>query len=243
MRSFVLLAALLGVGGPLLAQGYSPGNSLGQPPGGVTVLRGQVRIELEPVFALHTDVPVPYPLDSDTARRRALEEASVCFAAMIYGWSFDYEIGERARGIPEEMELTPLGEVAWGDSRLMVTDAQVEDLRFTLWADYRPSEDQIRRLGMWRAGLVRSVQARGYGPLGGPVDSADWHSITKAALEDAARAGVRAMLRGSERNRPKEARGFIALTEFPLYRMDGGRWTASARFRVQITEIIPFAAY
>jgi hypothetical protein len=67
--------------------------------------------------------------------------------------------------------------------------------------------------------------------------------VKKMALEDAARAAIRAMLQGSERNRPKEAHGFISLASFPRYFMDGGRWAVSARFRVQIDEIIPFAVH
>jgi hypothetical protein len=70
-----------------------------------------------------------------------------------------------------------------------------------------------------------------------------WLDYKRQGLEDAARAAVRAMLRGDERNRPKEARGFIALAEFPVYGIDAGRWTAFARFRIDVTEIIPFAAY
>jgi hypothetical protein len=51
------------------------------------------------------------------------------------------------------------------------------------------------------------------------------------------------MLQGGERNRPKEVKGLIALAAFPVFGMDSGRWLVSARFRVDITEIIPFAAY
>jgi hypothetical protein len=81
------------------------------------------------------------------------------------------------------------------------------------------------------------------GPLGGPVETGGWLAIRREALEDAARAAVRAALRGRERNRPKEADGFISLAAFPRYFMDGGHWAASARFRVEITGIVPFAAY
>jgi hypothetical protein len=82
----------------------------------------------------------------------------------------------------------------------------------------------------------------GFGPAS--VDEyPGWLQLKKTALEDAARAALRAMLRGSERNRPKEVIGFISLASFPRYYIDSGRWAASARFRVQITEIIPFAAY
>jgi hypothetical protein len=205
------------------------------------VLRGEVRVDLEPVFALYLDDP--YPLDTRTAHRRALEESAMFFSAMIYGWSFYYDIGEKARGIAEEFELTPLGTIPFGDPGLSATDAEVRDMRLYLWTDYRLSEAQLRRMRAWKSGAIRHAQAIGYGPLGGPAGAADWISIKRAALEDAARAAVRAMLRGNERNRPKEARGFIALSAFPGYWMDTGQWAVSARFRAEITEIIPFAAY
>lgn len=205
------------------------------------VLRGEVWIELEPVYGGYIDKE--YPLDAEAARRRALEESALCYSAMIYGWSFHYDIGERARRIPENFELVPVGSIAFGDPGMRATDVEIRDLRVRLWTDYRLSESQQRRLQVWRTGNTRSAQAVGYGPLGGPLDVSDWLTIKKAALEDAARSAIRTMLRGSERNRPKEASGFISLAAFPNYYIDGGRWAASARFRVQISEIIPFAAY
>ncbi|MDR2100978.1 MAG: hypothetical protein LBP43_00230 [Treponema sp.] len=214
---------------------------LGAPAFAQEVLRGEIQLDLEPVYALYADVP--YPLDTQTAHRRALEEGAMFFSAMIYGWSFHYDIGEKARSISEELDLSPLGTIAFGDPGLFATDAQVRNMRLYLWLDYRLSEAQKRRLAVWKSGMVRSTQATGYGPLGGPVEGSDWLVIKKTALEDAARAAIRGILRGSERNRPKEARGFISLSAFPNYWMDAGQWAASARFRVEITEIIPFAAY
>jgi hypothetical protein len=205
------------------------------------LLRGEVWVDLEPVYARFLDEP--YPLDTQAAHRRALEEAAMFYSAMIYGWSFHYDIGEKARGIAEEFELSPQGSIPWGDPGLLVTDAELRNLRLSVWTDYRLTEPQRRRMILWKSGTVRGVQAYGYGPLGGPVDVSDWIGIKRAALEDAARAAVRAMLRGSERNRPKEARGFISLAAFPLYWIDGGRWAVSARFRVELGEIVPFAAY
>ncbi|MDR2392596.1 MAG: hypothetical protein LBD93_00320 [Treponema sp.] len=205
------------------------------------VLRGEVRIDLEPVYGEYVDVV--YPLDAQSAYRRALEESALMYAAMIYGWSFEYAIGERARGIAEAFELAPLGTIPFGDPGLFVTDAQVRDMRLYLWTDYQLNEAQKRRMGLWKSGKVQTSQAIGHGPLGDPVAIADGLSIKKAALEDAARSAVRAMLRGSERNRPKEVRGYIGLASFPSYWMDAGKWAASARFTVEIKEIIPFGAY
>jgi hypothetical protein len=208
---------------------------------GQEVLRGEVWVELEPVYGAFMDEQ--YPLDMDTAAKRALEEAALFFSAMIYGWSFNYDIGERARGIAETFELEPLGAIPWGDPGLKVTHTGVKNMTLSLWADYRLREDQLRRINAWKTGNIRSAQAIGYGPLGGPVEVTGWFTIKKTAMEDAARAAVRAMLRGSERNRPKEARGFISLAAFPRYFMDSGRWACSARFRVEVREILPFAAY
>jgi hypothetical protein len=89
-------------------------------------------------------------------------------------------------------------------------------------------------------GFPAGDAAAGENAEGRPVD---WIASKRAALEDAAKNGIRALLRGQERNRPKEARGFIALAEFPRYFMSKGRWAVSARFRVEIGEIIPFAVY
>jgi hypothetical protein len=102
-----------------------------------------------------------------------------------------------------------------------------------LWSDYRPDAAQRTRLEKWKAGTVRPAQAYGESPL----------EEKYAALEDAARAAIRAMLRGSERNRPKTVSGFISLAAFPRYWMEKGHWSAMGRFRVEIVTIEPFAAY
>ncbi|AEF83619.1 hypothetical protein TREPR_0459 [Treponema primitia ZAS-2] len=205
------------------------------------VLRGQVWVELEPMPGQFIEDPAPP--DAEALRRRALEEASLFFSAMVYGWAFHYDIGEQARNIPEQLELEPQGVIPWGDPGLFATDTEVRDNRLYMWADFRPSAAQRRRLSTWTSGMYRSAQAVGHGPLGGPVLLADWVTIKQAALEDAARAAIRTMLRGSERQRPKAAEGFISLAEFPVFWRDAGQWAASGRFRVKVEEVIPFAAY
>ena len=205
------------------------------------VIRGEVWVELEPIYGGFVDEK--YPLDLPTAGRRALEEAALFFSAMIYGWSFQYDIGERARQIEENFELTEVASIPFGDPGLEVTDVEVRGLRVRMWTDYHLDESQQRRLSNWRTGTIRNAQGIGYCYMGGPEARAGWLAVRKTALEDAARAAVRGMLQGSERNRPKEAHGFISLATFPSFYIDSGRWAAAARFRVEITEIVPFNAY
>ena len=224
----------------LLIFAFSPVSNLcaqGQHP---YVLRGEVYVDLEPIYTGHIDAE--YPLDIPTASRRALEEAAMFFSAMIYGWSFNYEIGERARQIAENMELTPISEIEFGDPGLQATETEVRDMQLRLWSDYHLNDAQQRRLQVWRTGNIMNAQAIGYSPS--VLDEyPGWLELKKSALEDAARAALRSMLRGSERNRPKEVKGFISLASFPRYYIESGRWATSARFRVQIEEVIPFSAY
>ena len=206
------------------------------------VIRGEVWVDLEPIYG---DRPDPeYPLGTETAGRRALQEAALYFSAMIYGWSFHYEIGERARDIAEDFDVfEPMGRIEWGDPRLIVTEVENRDTVLHIWADYRLSDIQRRRMAIWRTGTIRTAQAVGYCPLAGPSPDSTWPDIRAVVLKDAARAAVRGVLRGDERNRPKEAAGFISLASFPRFYVESGKWTASVRFRVQINEIIPFGAY
>jgi len=206
----------------------------------IFVLRGEVFADLEPIYSGHVDDE--YPLDVPTASRRALEEAAMFYSAMIYGWSFQYEIGEKARQITENLELEPVAEIQFGDPGLRVTDTEIRDMRVRLWTDYHLSEAQQRRMRIWRSGMVRNAQAVGYSPAV-VEEYPGWLALKKAALEDAARIALRTMLRGSERNRPREVTGFISLASFPRYFIESGRWAAAARFRVQIDEIVPFAVY
>jgi len=183
------------------------------------------------------------PLDFSSASIRALEEAAIYYSAMIYGWTFQYDIGERARHIPEEFSLSPVNRIPFGDPGLQVTSVEIQDMQVRLWTDYRMTAAQQRRMQMWQQDNKLSIQGLGYGPLGGPMDISDWKAIKMAALEDTARSALRTALRASERNRPKEVTGYISLATFPRFFFSNGRWAATARFRVELKEIIPFAAY
>ncbi|MCA1949261.1 MAG: hypothetical protein LDL24_01705 [Treponema sp.] len=205
-----------------------------------TVLRGEVRVDLEPVYIQY--IEEPYPLDTKTAQKRALEEAALYFGAMIYGWAYDYEIGEKARAIPEQFELKNQGTIPFGDEKLFATDALLEGSYLFVWMDYRPDPSQERRIKQWKSGTINKVQAIGNGPLAGP-GAAGWLDGKKQALEDAARAAVRSLLRGTERNRPKHSTGFVALAAFPRYWMDAGRWQCGATFYIEVIDISPFPAY
>ncbi len=198
-------------------------------------LQGRFVVDLEPVAALEPGVP--YPLDQQAAARRIFEEAAVDFAAMIYGWSFLYEPGDKTRQIEELFELKPLGTIAWGDPRLTALDTHAEGSKLYVWAEYRPDEIQKRYLAAGNEGSAKTAQGTGSAPVYLGVRG------KSAALEDAAREALRSLLRGSERNKPKEARGTLVLSEIPRFWVDAGHFSCAARFRVVVKEVVPFKVF
>ena len=205
------------------------------------VLRGEVCVELEPVYALF--LGAASPLDSAAATQWAVEDAAAAFSGIIYGWAFSYEPGEAARGIQELLELEALGEIMPDDTRIELTDAAIREGLFYMQADYFVDEAQKRRLLVWKSTPAASAQSLGYGPLQGGQGVTERRQIKEAALKDAMKKAIRKKLRISERNRPGAANGYIALSKFPLYGMRDGMWTAAAEFKIEIKNIIPFAAY
>jgi len=230
--AFILFLFIL-VFSSLSAQGLEWGNH-------PYVIRGEVIVDLEPIYAGHIDDE--YPLTIQAAGQRALEELALFFSAMIYGWSFHYDVGEAARQIDEILELEQIGIIQIDDPALQVTESEIRDMRLRVWADYHLNDALQRRMNVWRTGTIRNAQATGYSPFY-LDENPGWLAVKKMALEEAARVALRQMLRGSERNRPKEVTGFISLASVPRFFIDAGRWAVIARFRVQITEIIPFAVY
>ena len=231
-RTFLFISLTIFISCGLFAQSVGGNHPL--------VLRGEIYVDFEPIYSGHVDDE--YPLDVPAAGRRALEESAMIYSAMIYGWSFNYEPGERARQIDENIKLEPAGIVQFGDPNLNVTDIEIKNSQLNVWTDYNLSETQQRRMQTWLSGTVRNAQAVGYSPVS--IDEyPGWLSLKKTAIEDAAKTALRTMLRSSERNRPKEVSGFISLASFPRFYIEAGRWAASARFRVQVAGIVPFAAY
>ncbi|MBL8967144.1 MAG: hypothetical protein JNG85_09045, partial [Spirochaetaceae bacterium] len=65
----------------------------------------------------------------------------------------------------------------------------------------------------------------------------------RAAYEDAARAGVRELLRGLEANKPRLVRGRLVFAEPPRVAVVGGRYVVSARLRVEVVEVLSYGVY
>jgi hypothetical protein len=153
---------------------------------------------------------------------------------MIYGWEFEYAVGEKARNLADGFEWTPLGELPFGDVRMTPADSAQEGAFYRLWADYEMDSSQAARRGAWMGGQLRALHTRG---------SAGLDKDQQDALRDAAKQAVRSLVRGIERERPKTVRGRIALAKFPIITIASGEWAASAQFFIEIQEIEKYMGY
>jgi hypothetical protein len=203
------------------------------------VLRGMVTVDSEPVWTVFPGEEGDgqtgtYPLSPRETRLEALSRAIGFFSGMIYGWEFEYEIGEKARNAGESFVWTPLGELSFGDLRMTPDSSAREGSILRLWADYEMDAAQTARRNAWLGGQLRGINARGRAGL--DEDRRD-------SLRDAARQAVRSLVRGGERERPKTVYGRIALAEFPVITLTDGEWSASAKFFIEIREIQKHIGY
>ncbi|GMO47994.1 MAG: hypothetical protein Ta2B_30100 [Termitinemataceae bacterium] len=205
------------------------------------VLRGEICVELEPVYAI--DLGVSSPIDNSTAVRWALEDAQSAFSGMIYGWSFEYTPPNKARQIEESLDLTGLGLVQFGDEKMLVSDVRKENDLFFVWVDYQLNDMQKKRLTAWNSHAAFNANSQGYGALMGEAGITDRRDIKKGALEDAVKKAILAKLRLLYKNRPLRASGYISLSKFPIFRLKSGRWSCVASFRIEITGIENYSAF
>ncbi|MDR1229957.1 MAG: hypothetical protein LBK61_01005 [Spirochaetaceae bacterium] len=206
---------------------------------GQSVLRGMVTVDAEPVWVVppagdDSAQGGRYPLSRRDVRLEALSAAIGYFSGMIYGWEFEYVVGEKARNVEDGFEWRLLGELPFGDVRMTPADSVVEGAIYRLWADYELDAAQSARRGAWTGGQLRVLNARG----GAGLDEDQ-----QVAFRVAAQQAVRSLVRGIERERPKVVRGRIALAKFPVITIADGEWAASAQFFVEIREIEKYKGY
>jgi hypothetical protein len=226
LRIFVSAALCFFFGYPLAAQ---------------DVLRGQVRVDTEPAYMAWLGQALP--ADDQSFYELALEETALSFSAMIYGWSFDYEPGDRARGLAENLNLQALGSIQTDAPRLSVDSAKRDGLDFSMWSDYKLNTTQRNRIKSWNAAGSIEIQAEGQGALTGNAGNTARVHVKAAALEDAARAAIRARLKTVESNRPRRVKGKIALAGFPICGIENGKWAVKARFRLVLDKAAPYVLY
>jgi hypothetical protein len=191
--------------------------------------------ELEPMVQENED----YPLSTEEAQRRALEEARAILSGMIYGYRFRYTPGDSRRKIEEEFALTPVAEILWGDPNLQIADAWVKDSLLFVKVTYRLQDFQSARRRAWSSNSV---------DLSSGIGS---HSVFTAtslegkqnALREALKNAVREALRPVVFNKPREVTGEILIWNPPNSAIQSGTYTTQADVKLRVKEIRSYSLF
>jgi hypothetical protein len=176
----------------------------------------------------------PPDLIADTEARLAAEAAWV-FAAMVWGFEFEYTPSDRARGVAERFVLGAAGSVAPGDPRLKLGESRSEGMALRAYADYLPDEAAalaMRQYDSW----VRSQGSGRAAPLGA-------EGARLKAAEDAIRDAIRSAARDVSANKPRLVSGRVVLERPPSIVPATGGYSATVAIRVEITDVLPYVVF
>ncbi len=192
--------------------------------------------ELEPLVQIG---PGPYPIPVVTAEKTLLEMGRVLLSAMVYGWSFSYEPGDRTRGVQERFDLQPLAQIPWGSPRLRVVETERTDSDTRLWAriSYAMDDQESRRRAAWDSVTAERSSGQGAAPL--QLGEAGRTSSLEAAVRDA----IRRSLDVRYVNKPRRVTGEVVLWADPTVLIRSGTYLTTVTVKLLIRELIPYRIF
>ncbi len=190
--------------------------------------------ELEPLVRFGDG---PYPIPASTAQKSLLDDAQALFSGMVYGWTFTYVPGDRARHVTESFTLTPLALIPRGTPRMRVLEARIVDTRLEARFVYALDDEEAQRRAAWESNTALLSTGTGSASvMGGPAARGD-------SLRDAIRDAIRLALDQRYLNKPREIRGEVVLWEDPTVIVRAGTWTTIAKVKLLLREIIPYRIF
>ena len=196
------------------------------------VLAGEFWAERAPMINLGENA-----VSTETAVRRALDEARWVFSGMLYGYSFAYTPSDAARRVAEELEVKPLAEIVQGDPNLTVQQVLDDGRRVTVLLRYALRDFQAARWEAWRSSAL---------PSAGGAGSASFfkgHSEKITAVREAIKTAVREYVRLRVYNKPRRISGAAVLEQAPRIIVAEGAYRADCRVRFMIDELVPYTVY
>ena len=190
-------------------------------------------VELEPVFRIEPEYPIPL----EKAGQWVLEEARTLLSGLVYGWTFSWTPSDAARKVADRFDLVPVAEIPWGSDRLVVRQTRVEEARLFAQVFYtmNPAEQLRRESG---AGAVVDA-ATGIGE----APAMKGRQAKAEALANAIKDAVRNQLHTRILNKPRQIRGEVVLWDDPQVWVASGAYHAVAKIRLRVVEIVPYRIF
>ena len=190
-------------------------------------------VELEPVFRIEPEYPIPL----EKAGQWVLEEARTLLSGMVYGWTFSWTPSDAARKVADRFELVPVAQIPWGSERLVVRQTQVEEARLFAQVFYTMNPAEQLRRESWAGAVVDAATGAGEAP------AMKGRQAKAEALANAIKDAVRNQLHTRILNKPRQIRGEVVLWEDPQVWVASGAYHAVAKIRLRVIEIVPYRIF
>ena len=157
---------------------------------------------------------------------------------MVYGWKFDYVPYDKARGVQEFFEVSPIHELNKSElASIKYANPWIQDSIMNCWVEFRRSDTQIHIFKSWESVLHPRIKGEGYAKL-----SSGFAGIQEAANE-ALKSAVRAYERKWTKTKPKEISGTVLIREPPKIGVDAGRYKVTLDFFMETDKIIEYKTF
>lgn len=170
--------------------------------------------------------------------KKIKEVAPFMVEGMVYGWQFDYTPSDKARGVKEYFEMTPINTLSEAEkASINFAKPWIENDRLSAWVEYRRTEAQQHLYNSWKSILHPRIKSIGYAKL---VEGFDG---IKKACEEAVKNGVREYERTQIKTKPKEIIGKVLISEPPMIGVDAGRYKILLDFFMESDRIIEYKTF
>ncbi|MDC7221924.1 MAG: hypothetical protein PQJ59_18480 [Spirochaetales bacterium] len=209
--------------------------------GAQTVLEGDFSLSKDFTYYLKEgeDFPLPPPPEcyltdnQQNLYRTLLEDVRFLYSLMLYGARFVYIPGDTRDQVEDRFEWELMGEIAWGDPGLSVTDLWFEGNEMYIHVRYKLSPTQSARLEAWESPVF--PVSGGWGEYSNYKENA-----RQEAVRMAVRQSVRNYWQPREYERPREISGQVFLREFPRFGVGQGNERAFVMTRFRFDDIVKY---
>ena len=172
---------------------------------------------------------------------RIKEMVPFLLEGLVYGWNFTYTPSDKARGVEEYMEITPVRSPSTGSGTaafdVKYSSVWIENNRFNCWIDYTRTTHEVQTYNLWASIQNPTIQGRGYGDL-----SQGFEGIKQAA-QDALKNAIRSYYRNTIKNKPKEITGRVLVRKTPLLGIDNGQYVINLDFFLECGTILEYTQF
>ena len=175
--------------------------------------------------------------EAGALRADLLEQARLILGGMIYGYRFVYTPSDRARRVADRFEMTPLGQVQWGDPRLTVAWVRRQEHRLSARIVYELAEFQSARRRAWSTNSLPTAAGRGDQSLFSGTQA------RQSSLANAIEQAVRDHARGRIDNKPRELRGEAVIWEPPYTVVGAGAYVTTVKIKLRIDDMVPYRVF